>query len=298
VLECAVCSGELERLEVCVRALRHDPRLKALPAAPNVVSALGISGHLTQWFGGHSAFVVSGAVLFALLHALPVVVEVAYAFDRFGTRAVVLACVAFAWMLGATLAGLSLTTSDVRRGVFRIHRPLVVWIVATALLCVGVWPFFPSEPTVQASFSTWPADLGYLKSVFYAWLIGPMFLLWPFHFVLVMQRELAEGRARAVADVLTQSKAAVPPRGAFQPQAWVLGVFLWGLCVLNYVGVNHLFGALVPAPHENLFRQLVLLRAAIWLLLPAVCLWWYLSAIQELKREALVLIRLLERPEQ
>jgi hypothetical protein len=62
--------------------------------------------------------------------------------------------------------------------------------------------------------------------------------------------------------------------------------------------VNHLFGALTSAPCANLFRQLVLVRATIWLLLPAVCLWWYVSALQELKREALVLIRLLERPEQ
>jgi hypothetical protein len=117
--------------------------------------------------------------------------------------------------------------------------------------------------------------------------------MWPFHFVVVMQRELARGRHRAVLGLLTGDKAAVPPRGTLQPNVWALAACLAGLFVLNYVGVNHLFGALDASPFGNLFRSLVLVRASAWLLLPAICLWWYVGCLNELKREAVAVTRLM-----
>ena len=293
VLECGRCARELERLTSCVLALRHDPLLPPLRPTRDVLSVLSFSGRLDQPFGGHSRFVVAGASLFAFLQALPVVVEVAYEFDRLGRVAITLALVAFAWMLGGTLLGLWQDVKIVRNGVGGLGRPLATWATMAAMLCLAMLWILPSSPTLIASFGTWPANLGYLKSMFYAWLVGPIFLLWPFHFVLVIQRELGLGHHQAVLKLLTGDKAVVPPRGTIQAPVWGLAVFLSGLVVLNYVGVNHLFAGLLPGAYANLFRVLVLVRVAAWLLMATLGLWWYIGCLNELKREALLGDRLL-----
>jgi uncharacterized membrane protein len=293
VLACGRCSRELERLEAGVQALKRDPYLQPLAATPEVVSVLGISGWLDQPFGGHLRHAVAAGSLFALLHAVPVVVEIAYEFETFGSRAVPLSLLAFVWMLSSTLVGLWLAVDSVRKGQNGLHRSLFVWLAATATLSLGLWAFLPSRPTVEAAFGTWPANLAYLKSVFYAWLVGPLYLLWPFSFVLLMQRELARGRHRAVLALVTGARDAVAPPGVLQPNVWALTVLLAALFVFNYVGVNHLFSALHEDPYANLFRTLVLVRASAWLVLPAVCLWWYVRSLNDIKREAILGSRLL-----
>lgn len=283
---CPTCAAELRRLSSAIRVLRHDPHLTPLLPAPDVVSVLGLSGRLEMAFGGHIRFATAAAALFAWLHAVPVVVEVAYEFDRYGSIAVGGGVGAFLWMLGVTLTGLWVTTKDIQVGGAGVTKGLTVWLAGTALLCAVLWQIFPAEPTVLASFGTWPSNLGYLKSVFYAWLVGPVFLLWPFQFVLSMQRELARGRHQGIVRLLSGDKGAIPPRGTLQPPLWALAVLWSGLFVFNYIGVNHLFSALQPDPHANLFRALVLLRSGAWMVLPAVCLIWYAHLRTELRRQA------------
>ena len=146
------------------------------------------------------------------------------------------------------------------------------------------WVRGPVRPA--ASFGTWPAHLAYLKSVFYAWMVGPIFLLLPFHFVVVMQRQLASGRHREVCEVLVGGdKLAVPPPGALYPRVWALTAYLAGLFALNYAGLSHLFDGLDPGPHKTLFMSLVLVRVSFWLDLPAMCIWWYASRLGDLRRE-------------
>ena len=104
-----------------------------------------------------------------------------------------------------------------------------------------------------------------------------------------MQKELAAGRSERVTALLGGDHLAVPPRGVRYPRVWALTVYLGGLFVFNYVGVNHLFGALSDDPFKGLFMSLVLLRVTIWLVLPACCLWWYAGCLADLKRECLAL---------
>lgn len=155
------------------------------------------------------------------------------------------------------------------------------------MLCAAVLPFSPTDPMTQASFGTWPAHFAYLKSVFYAWLVGPVFVLWPFHFVVVMQRQLSDGRYRDVLALLTNDTMSVPPRGTRYPRVWALLAYLAGLFLLNYVGVNYLFGGLQAGPYRTLFMSLILVRVTVWLTLPAICIWWYSGCLSELRRECL-----------
>jgi hypothetical protein len=292
--ECPVCTEELARLASAIRVLRRDPHLQLPLRTRDVASVLGLPGRLEATFAGHVGFVVCAAALFAWLHAVPVVVEVAYDFEHRGTTAVFAATGAFVWMLAGTLGGLWMAVRDIRRGESGVAKGLGVWAAAAMLLCVMLWEILPDHPTVEASFGTWPANLGYLKSVFYAWLVGPLFLFWPFQFVLSMQRELARGRQTAVLRLLSGDAAAVPPRGTLQPPLWALAAVLAGLLVFNYIGVNHLFAALEPDAQANLFRVLVLMRAGAWIALAAACLWWYGYMRTELKRQAAFSSQLIE----
>src|SRR5688572_12837999 len=75
---CGICSRELAQLVGGIRTLREDPQLVPLRPTPDVLSVLGTAGKLDAPFGGHTRFVLAAAALFAMLHAVPVVVEVAY----------------------------------------------------------------------------------------------------------------------------------------------------------------------------------------------------------------------------
>ena len=295
VAECALCSRELARLESCILALRRDPHLQPLEATPEVLSVFGLSSRLDQPFGGHARHAFVSALLFSLLFAVPFLVEVAFEFDRFGRLGIALGIIGFFWMLPWALVGLRAVAESARQGRPHVSRPLVSWLAGTSLLVIAAWVWLPSRPTVEASFGTWPAHLGYLKSVAYAWPVGLVFLLWPFHFVLAMQRELLLGRYQSVFRVLAREPLGVPPRGVVMPPVWALTLSLAALGVFNYVGVNHLFGALKPDTDGNLFRVLVLVRVSAWLGLSAWCLWWYVASLNELKREAVAGLRLTQK---
>jgi hypothetical protein len=231
----------------------------------------------------------------ALLFAVPVVVEVAYEFDQFGRLAMTLAPVVFAWMLAANLATFWLSARDVRTGAAAFWKLFLLHAVAIAVLCVGLLPLLPVDPTVDANFQTYPVRLGYLKSVFYAWLVGPWLIFWPFYFVLAMQAQLTHGKHRYVLNVLDREKAVVPPRGLPFVPAWVMACYVVGLFVFNWVGVSHLFDNLRPSPHMTLFMTSVLIRVTAWLSLAAVGTLWYWISLTELMRECLAVLSLARR---
>lgn len=288
LLSCDACWREVERLLAGVSVIRGSRDLLRRAQSPDVVGVLGLSGRLERPFGGHVRLAATASVLYALLFAVPVVVEVAYEFDRYGNLAMALAASALVWMLGTTLATLAVDVRHVRRGETGVRFGLSAMAASTVLLCALVVPLLPDRPTVVASFGTWPSNLGYLKSVFYALLVGPVFMFWLFHFVVVMQQQLKGGRHAEVLSLLSGEPRAVAPRGVGHPSVKILTACIVLQFVLNYFGVNNLFSALAPGPYTNLFVALVLVRVTIWLALPVVCLWWFSGSLNELKREAAV----------
>jgi hypothetical protein len=286
---CDECWTEFQRLDAAVRTLRFDHSFRPVLPIKGVVSLMGLSGRLGRPFAGHRAFALVGSALFALLFALPVLVELAYEFDRFRSLAVTLFVPVWVWMCGATALGFALDVRAVRLSGPSVLPAIRAHALATIVLCAVVLPLLPGEPTVEATFETYPVHLGYLKSVFYAWVVGPLFLVLPYHFVVVAQRELAAGRHSQLLALLSGEPSAVAPRGTPYPRVWFLGLCLGGIVVLNYFGVNYLFGNLTPSPHRTLFMSLVLLRVATWVALAAGAVWWYSACLDELKREALAL---------
>jgi hypothetical protein len=186
------------------------------------------------------------------------------------------------------LLTLALDARAIRQGRTGLRFGLSAMLASTVTVCAFVLAFLPDRPTVVAAFGTWPVHFAYLKSVFYAWLVGPIFVLWLFHFVVVTQRELARGRHAEVLALLSGHPNAVAPRGIGFPSVRILAACIVLQFVVNYFGVNNLFSALAPGDYKNLFIALVLVRVTVWLALPIVCLWWFASALNELKREAMV----------
>ncbi|HLG56873.1 MAG TPA: zf-HC2 domain-containing protein [Vicinamibacterales bacterium] len=289
LLECDACWSELARLEQAVRALRLDDTLQPTVPPQEIVSLMGLSSRLHRLWGGHQGFALASAAGLGLLFAVPVVVEIAYDFDRFGALALRLGAATWVWVFTMTLGILWFDVRMVRAGRSSAGRVVLALGVATLLLCAVLLPFLPSASSVRATFETYPVQLGYLKSVFYAWMVAPVFVFLPFHFVVCAQRELVSGRYVPLLALLTRDGRGLPPRGAFYPRVWALAIYLAVIVGLNYFGVNHLFESLEAGTYRTLFMGLVLFRVSIWIGLAVLGLWWYASALTELKREALAL---------
>jgi hypothetical protein len=292
LMECDACWQAVQRLEQAVGMLRADMTLAHTLTTKDIASVLGMSAALDRPFGGHARHAVTAAVMYALLYALPLLVEVAYAWNLYGRTALIVAPFVFVWMFATTLGALAVCVRDARADVRGFVRPLFLLIGASAVFCAVLVPLAPSAAVTQASFQTWPANLAFLKSTFHAWLVAPVFILWPFHFVLVMQRQLALGRYERVVKLLTRDSYAVPPPGVRYPAVWALGLYFAGLVTYNWLALSHLFDHLAAGPYKNLFMALVLARVAIWLALPVICIWWYQGALDELKRESVVVTSL------
>lgn len=290
LLECSRCWQEVVRLERAVRALRTDRSVALSLTTREVPGLLGVSAALERPLGGHAGHAIAASSLFGLLFAIPVLVEVAYRWDLYERLALWLAPSVFAWMLVSTLLALWVEARAARRRHIGLVQGLSVMVGAAAVLSAVLMFVLPRTPTVEAAFQTYPVHLGFLKSAFYALLVGPVFVVWPFHFVLATQRELQRGAHRQVLALLSGDRRHVPPRGVLYPRLWILGLYFAVLFVFHWVGVSHLFDNLHEREHANLFRALVMVRVGLSLILPALCLWWYATALNELRRECLAVI--------
>jgi hypothetical protein len=289
LLQCDLCWQQVQALTRHVGILRTEESLRTTIQSTELIGLLGLSGGLDRRFAGHSRFAILGSAAYACLFAVPVLVELWYEFDRYRTLALVLAPPVFLVIFLASLLALHVDVQATRSDAPSFSRPFVVLAASTVLIFVSLLPFLPRTPTVQAAFSTYPVHLGYLKSVFYAWMVGPMFIFWPFHFVVLLQRELASGRSPSVLTLLSGDPRAVPPRGSLFIPVWMLVSYVGGIFVFNWIGLSRLFEGLQTGPYSNLFMALVLVRVTIWLLVAALGTWWYAGSLTELKREALAL---------
>src|SRR5262249_25695464 len=140
-----------------------------------------------------------------------------------------------------------------------------------ALLCL----YLPSTPVTESVQQAYTAQAAYLKTIGYFIFLAFVFLLLPFHFVLVMQRELQAGRHRNALDLLTGGKMSVAPRGTFFLRFWLL-VLLFAIVLGISLFLHHnLMDHLKPAPYMNLFSNLILVRLILYYAMAGECLAWY-----------------------
>lgn len=296
LIECDHCWHEVQRLEACVAALRRDPQLKPLVPSPEVFAVLGLSGRLEQPFGGHRAFVWPIAALYGLLYVAALWTELSYSFDRYGRLVWLLSPVAGFGAAAAILSALALDARTSSQRAAGLGRPILCAITVLGLVTVLLSFLLPSIPTIDAAFQTRSAAAGYQKNVIYYFLPLLLFLLPTFHTVLALQRELRAGRHRAVLDLLSGSGDAVAPRGVWFVPMWLLLAVLLLAAGIGYQGTSYLLDHLTPGPYANLFSIALYIRVALWYVIALTCLGWYQRSLNELKREALAVNRLVSEP--
>ena len=276
-------------MEAAVRVLETDRSLAQSLTPTDVAAAFGISGRLDLPFGGHRWHALLAGGLYAVLYADALLVEVAYQFDRYGRAAMMVALAAGGWIFITSLAGLAvdwkLTFRDSNKGLI---ASVSIFLAAAAILFAASCLFLPAEPVTQSVRQAYTAQAAYLKTISYFIFLKSVFLLPPFHFVLVMQRELRAGRYRNALGLLTGDKFSVSPKGVFFLRLGVLALIFAVIIGISVFLHHNLMDHLRPAPYMNLFSNLILVRLILYYMLAGECLAWYYRSLNELKRECLM----------
>lgn len=252
-----------------------------------------LSAEPGRFLGGHRWFVLASGVHYGLLYAVALLVEVAYQFDQYGRGALLLAPMVWLWAGVVSVGGLAADwqlTRKGRRG--GLAASLAIALLGIGALVAGVWLFLPPVPITQMDTQAYTAQAAYLKTVSYFVFLQFFFLLLPFHFVGVMQRELREGQHVAAFDLLSGNRLSVAPRDGAFIRLWMLTVLLALLMVVSLFLHHYLMSHLRPSQFMNLFENLIFVRLILYHALGGVCLWWYYHALNELKRECLMMEKL------
>jgi hypothetical protein len=289
LLECPRCWAEVERLDSFVAAVRTDRSLTGSFNA-GLASTIGISARVHKPWSGLWRQALTVSVLFGIMMAISLVMEIAYAYPAFSSFAVAFTPVVFVSMTVTALVALWINA----RMTGRFHAR--IGLISTVTLLLGgvgitsalVGTHLPTYPLTQASFHTWTAQAAFLKDALYCTVFTVVFGILPFHFVAVLQHELAQGRCRRVLHVLTRAPLGIAPIGTAYLGVWVLCVFLILGAVASVLSTAHLLEALQPSAFENLFIETILSRWVVFLALGIECCCWYYSALNELRRESTV----------
>lgn len=266
-----------------------EGRLLKPSSLPSVAANLESTGYLSSLFGGHLRQAVVSCVLYSLLYAMALLLEIAYRFDRFGRMAVRLAPLVFLWIFITSLISLLLASRLKTQGQGgSLIIALLVLLGSGILLSIALGPFLPGFPVTEAQHQTHTAWGAYFKNVCYFLPLAVIFLLLPFHFIISLQREIASGRYKGVRDLLLGKRRSVAPENTIFVKVWQLGALLSGTAVLSLLLTFSLLNNITPSPYRNLFTQLVFVRMLLYFELGLECLLWYAHALNSLKRKCLI----------
>ncbi|MGI8639820.1 MAG: winged helix-turn-helix domain-containing protein [Pyrinomonadaceae bacterium] len=214
-------------------------------------------------FGKHAVYVLVGSLLYGLLFWIALMLEVAYQFDRFGTKAVWLGLPLVLWIGGTSFFGLirteNLIRQDKRNSLF---VGLLFFIGGAVLACLAMSFFLPNEPITVAHFQSQPAFAAFVKnSLMYFLPLGVVFILIPFHFVCARESRIST------------TFSAINPSFAHLFGLWLVAV------MYAIFSTFYLLDNLLPAQFHGLFVLLAFLRFFVYFGLGLACLLWYKSAL-------------------
>ena len=293
LLERDFCWSEVQRLDETVAALRGNKALTRDVYLADIVAATGISAQINRVIGGHWIHALVASGLCAFLFGEAVLLEIAYAYNQFAAFVWTASPIVFLATFAATVLVLFANWHLVRRRNSAAALAAVgVLVSAAAVLYIALRPFLPSYSITQATFQTYSAQAAYLKGLYYLVPFAVIFLVVPFNFITVMQRELASGRHAAGLELMTGGRMAVAPRGAPYPSFPVLcGLLVLG-AIASVISTAHLLESLKTTTYSNLFVQTIQIRWLAFLALGVECLVWYHWALSELKRQCLAVLKL------
>ena len=290
LIDCDFCWAEVQRLSSAVSVLRFDKALMRSVRPSDLSLLLGMGGRLERLFAGHAKHIVASCVLYSLLYVVGLITEVSYAFDRFGTEALKLAPLVFLWIMASSMAAAFLdwrATVAERRG--GLTSSIATFTVAAVVLYAALCFFLPDQPITRMRIQAYTAQGAYLKGIRYTLPLAIIFFCVPYHFVVTQQAALRAGRHGGVLAVLTEQKWAVSVPGAFYSTVRTLWLILLAAVLASIPMTSHLFDNLEPGRYMNLFTHLVQIRWLLYFGLGLECLAWYSRALNDLKRECVVI---------
>lgn len=241
---------------------------------------------LSSTLKNHVWHLLAVSVLYALYYCVAFMLEVAYEYETYGTRALSITPLIFLWVMGTSLLGLVGGLRRTSRGsTSGVLFSLSIFIGAGLMLYLVFGLFLPNYATTQASFQTYPAKGAFLKSVYYVLPLVVLFVVLPFHLVVANECELLKGKWRTGLDLHRNSRWSASPPGVVYLRTWWLAVILLGTFCSALLGIAHLFENLQPSPNRGLFVQLAQWRFLLYFLLGLECVLWYQQAQRRTGRE-------------
>lgn len=293
LLECEQCWDEARRLDGAISLLNADRSLLELASVEEAASTFGISGRLSRLLGGHLWHAALASLIFATLHAVGLLVEVAYQYDRYRETAVWFATGLFLWILLTSLGGLIIDWKLTLKGSLKgFQVAAAVFTGATIIASIAACLYLPSVPVSDLSLQAYTAQAAFLKTALYFQIFLYVFMLPPFHFILAAQRECRGGRHKSILSLLSGERISVAPRGSTYAKFPVLVCLLVIIVGTALFLHQNLMSHLKPGEYMGLFSNLILVRLILFHLFAAECLLWYYLSLNELKRECLAVSRI------
>ncbi|HKO63419.1 MAG TPA: transcriptional regulator [Pyrinomonadaceae bacterium] len=235
---------------------------------------LSTGGLLPSPVKKHFLHLLVATFLYALYYSVSFMLEIAYEYETYGTRALTIAPLVFLWIMGTSWSGLGAGLKRTASGLpWGVALSLAVLIGAALLLYLALALFLPNIAITRASFQTYPAQGAFLKSVYYVLPMVVLFVVLPSHFIVAREREvLLRGSDGFTLDL--QAAGA----GIVHIRTWWLALALLCTFCITLAASAHLFENLQVGPNTGLFIQLSQWRFLLYFLLGLECLLWYQQA--------------------
>jgi len=270
-----------------VREVYDDSDLPGAGSVRRVESPLllGILSEQTrETLERHRWHILIACGIYACHYMIAVLLEIAYKFDVYGTKAIITAPIFFSWILITSVWGVAVVLNASRS--YGLALCAGVFVSAAIVAFFGAWLVLPHIPVTEAKFQTFAAPAAYLKDIAYILPIALLFLIVPSHFVSALELQIEQGRAREVFELLSGNEASIRPAATIYLKTWVLGTLLTGWVAYSLPARAHLFDNLLPNPYLSLFEVLHQTRTMLQFALGLYCIAWYYRELNHLKSEA------------
>lgn len=230
-------------------------------------------------FKEHLRHLLGACVLYALYYSVAFVLETAYQYETYGSRALTRAPFIFLWILITSVVGLDVGLKRTSVGsAVGLLLSVSVFVGAAVLLYFVSGLFLPNSAITQAAFQTYPAHGAFFKNIYCVLPIAVLFMVVPSHYIVAVERGVIDRDWRtqwAFRDKLQMM--AIRTGTVYLKTSWLVGILI-GTFLLAFVGSAHLFENLKPNPNMGLFIQLNQWRLVLYFLLGLECVLWYQHA--------------------
>jgi DNA-binding winged helix-turn-helix (wHTH) protein/predicted secreted protein len=234
----------------------------------------------------HVWHLLAVSVLYALYYSVAFMLEIAYEYETYGTRALSITPVIFLWGMGTSLVGLGGGLRRTSRGATSgILFSLSIFIGGSLMLYLVLGLFLPNNAITQASFQTYPAQGAFLKSVYYVLPLVVLFVVLPFHLIVARECEFPSGMYSRGLELPRNSRSTPRIAGVGFLRTWWLAAILLGAFCIALLGTAHLVENLQSNPNSGLFIQLAQWRFLLYFLLGLECILWYQHAQRRISRQ-------------